>query len=527
MSDRVDRPPPDPSRAPTGEVPVVAVDRDEDAAYDRFLATGDDDMLTRITAPEATVPDEDPTTDLSEVTPPPPRSADLDRDDDPEPEAGDPAEDRRDGSGLVLARRRFLQFMVAGGAAAAGVGVVYTGRDRTPPPTIAQPSTQVGVLSRANTATVNEGQMLSSAVPNRVLVLVEMEGGNDGLSTVIPYGNGGYYDVRPNIAIAAEEILTLDSEVGLHPNLARLHQRGLAIVEGVGPVDGNLSHFEMVQRWDRGDVNGDGEEQSGFLARLADTLDDASPLVGLSVGGATPRFANSQASTVALDDPRSLRYLTATDDNRLLAYQESLPAFGRDETEMMGMVGSSWGQLLQLGAAVNAQLEREPDESNSMFTDGGGLGRQLALASTLIAADIGVRVVHARIGGFDTHENHRNRHDQLMARLDAAIDGFLTQIEADGAADRVLVATTSEFGRRVAENEGGTDHGSASVMFVAGPVTAGRYGVHTAPNLVDGRGNLPTEVPFDSYLATLAQSWLGIEAASVLAGEPEPVPLLF
>ena len=454
----------------------------------------------------------------------------------PEPEFDEPEFDEPEfddeGPSLaskILDRRKFLQVMVAGGAAAAGAGVIYSGRERSVEPTVAQPSTQVGVVTRENTSPDPEGRLLGDAVGNRVLVVVELEGGNDGLSTLVPYGSGAYYDLRPNIAIPEEEVLILDDEVGLNPNLVRLHQRGLAVVEGVGPLDGNLSHFEMVQRWSRGDMDGTNNYRSGFLARLADTVDNESPLVGLSVGGTTTRFANSTSSTLALDNPDALWYLADNGDAdpQLRTYHAGLSTFPIDQESMAGIVGSSWVQLLDLGATINEQTTRENDETNSMFTDGGRLGRQLAVAADLIAADVGVRIVHAHMGGFDTHENHSGRHNSLMGQLDAAVDGFLRQIELDGAADRVLVATTSEFGRRIAENERGLDHGSASIMMLAGaPVTAGRYGLAPPVAEPDDNGNLRTEVPFDAYLGTLAQSWLGVEAASVLPNDPEVLQLL-
>ena len=437
------------------------------------------------------------------------------------------AEELEDGDPTPLPflnRRRFLQALVASGATAAGAGIIYSGRERLPAserPTVAQPSTGVGVVSRANDSPDPVGRLVEGAVDNRVLVVVELEGGNDGLSTVIPAGAGAYYDLRPNTAVAEEDVLPLDGQVGLNPGLVRLQQRGLAVVEGVGPTDGNLSHFEMVQRWDKGDMEGTNNLRSGFMARLADTLDNGSPLVGLSVGGTTPRFANSTASTLALSSPNALRYLAAGDDGVLRTFQDGLTTFVNDEQTMAGMVGSSWLQLLDLGATVNAQTMRENDENNSMFTDGGGLGRQLAMAADLVAADVGVRLVHARLGGFDTHQNHLGRHLNLMNQLDAAIDGFLRQIELDGAADRVLVATTSEFGRRLAENEGGLDHGAASTMLLAGPIAPGRYGLAPPVDAPDENGNLTTEVPFDAYLATLAQRWLGVEGGSVLPGDPE------
>jgi uncharacterized protein (DUF1501 family) len=440
----------------------------------------------------------------------------------------------------VFNRRRFLQVLVAGGAAAAGAGVIRAGAERLPEipgipptrpggPTVAQPSTGVGVTTRANDGAELSGRLLPGAVADRVLVVIELEGGNDGLSTVVPYGRGSYYDLRPSLAIPADEVLAIDDQIGLHPNLTRLHRRGLGIVEGVGPIDGDLSHFEMVQRWDRGDVDGTAGLRSGFLARLADTLDNDSPLVGLSVAGSTPRFANSSASTLALDDPDALWYLDAaqTDNLMLATFHKALSGLEAGEDTMIGMVGSSWQQLLDLGVTVGQQTEREHDETNPMFTDGGSLGRQLSTAADLIAADVGLRIVHARLGGFDTHENHQSRHDGLMTQLDAAIDGFLQQVEADGAADRVIVATTSEFGRRVSENDQGFDHGAGSVMLVAGaPVITGSHGTPSPLDDLDDHGNLRTEVRFDSYLASLAERWLGVEGGSVFPNDPEILDLV-
>jgi len=188
--------------------------------------------------------------------------------------------DDMDDEERFLDRRRFLQLLVAGSATAAGGAVIYSGRERivTSTPAIEQPSTQVGVVTRANAAPETAGRLLDGANDNRVLVLIELVGGNDGLSTVVPYNSGNYYDLRPNIAIQPEEVLPLDDQVGLNPNLARLHARGIALVEGVGPIDGNLSHFEMVQRWDAGDVDGTSDLRSGFLARLVEQHHQDDPL---------------------------------------------------------------------------------------------------------------------------------------------------------------------------------------------------------------------------------------------------------
>jgi uncharacterized protein (DUF1501 family) len=161
-----------------------------------------------------------------------------------------------------------------------------------------------------------------------------------------------------------------------------------------------------------------------------------------------------------------------------------------------------------------------------MVKDGGDLGRSLATAAELLKIDLGVKVVHARFSGFDTHEGHGYKHKDLMAKIDVAIDGFLQKLADYGLAERVLVATSSEFGRRVKETGNGLDHGSASTMLLFGPVKPGRYGQASSLRDLDKNDNLKTNVPFDVYLATLAQVWLGVDAASVMPTKPEVIPII-
>ncbi|MGB5759105.1 MAG: DUF1501 domain-containing protein [Acidimicrobiales bacterium] len=369
---------------------------------------------------------------------------------------------------------------------------------------------------------VDTGLVAPAPVDQRVLVFIEFQGGNDGLSMVVPYGSSAYYDRRPRLAIAGEAVLPIDDQVGLSPSLARLHQRQLSTVEGVGPVDGVLSHFEMVERWELGDMRGRGGQRAGFLARLADAVDVGAAVTGLSVAGHTPRLDASRSSTLALNDFNQLRVLT-NDDWIYPRYRSAVRSFGGGP--MSTMITQSWDKLFDVGDSINGDIDKVDNES-LMIQEGGGLGRQLAMAAEMIKADVGVRVVHASLGGFDTHDGHQGKHERLMRTFDAAVDGFLQEIDNAGMSDRVLVATSSEFGRRVDENGSGLDHGAASSMLVLGPVPPGRAGDPSPVGDLDRNGNLKTTVPFDRYLATLAQDWLGIDAASVLPDAPEPIGII-
>lgn len=370
---------------------------------------------------------------------------------------------------------------------------------------------------------LGDAQLLNAApVDQRVLVFIEFQGGNDGLSMVVPYGVNAYYDERPNLALAGEDVLPIDDQIGLSPELVRLHQRQLTTVEGVGPVDGVLSHFEMVERWELGDMRGLGGQRAGFLARLSDAVDVGAAVTGLSVAGHTPRFNSSASSTLALSNLNQLRVLT-NDDWIFPRYRSAVRSFGGGP--MSTTITDSWNKLFNVGDSITTDIDKVNNDS-LMIQEGAQLGRQLAMAAEMIKADVGIRVIHASLGGFDTHDGHNGKHAQLMRRFDAAVDGFLQEIENAGMADRVLVATSSEFGRRVRENGSGLDHGAASSMLVIGPVKGGRGGDPSPVSDLDGNGNLRTTIPFDRYLATLSQSWLGVEAASVLPEAPEPLDLL-
>lgn len=436
-----------------------------------------------------------------------------------------------------VTRRRFIQGLAVAGTV--GVGVVRGAKPVEQQAIQSQLAGGAAQTARPQTPTTDAGQALETTAPSttvpeepeenplltpapldqRVLVLIEFQGGNDGPSMVVPYASGAYYDLRPNLAIPAEEVLAIDGEVGLAPALSRLHQRQFTTVEGVGPIDGVLSHFEMVDRWGQGDMRGLGGQRAGFLARVADGVDTGAAVTGLSVAGHTPRFSASNSSTLAISNLNQLRVLT-NDDWIFPRYRAAVRSFGGGP--MSTVITDSWNKLTNVGDAIQGDIDKVDNES-LMIQEGGRLGRQLAMAAEMIKADVGVRVVHATLGGFDTHDNHRNRHNRLMEEFDGAVAGFMQAIDAAGMADRVLVATSSEFGRRLRQNGSGLDHGAASSMLLFGPVKPGRAGDPSPMSQLDGNGNLKTTVPFDRYLATLAQDWLGVEAATILPENPIPM----
>ncbi len=345
----------------------------------------------------------------------------------------------------------------------------------------------------------------AAAVSDRILVLIELQGGNDGPSTVVPYGDSAYYDLRPNLAIPQAEVIPIDDQIGLSPELATLSERRFAVVEGVGNTLDSLSHFDQQKLWHFG--GGDG--RVGFISQLGTELGETygtDRLVTLSVAGYAPQLVGAGEGTLTLAGANQLRTLTRN-DWVYPGYRQAVQRFsGGPLTTRLAQSYSQIGSLVQ-----DLPEEIEIDRESRMIADGGQLGSQLWIAAGMIEAGTGARVIHAKIGGFDTHEGHVNRHAALMAQVDAAVDGFLDRMDNAGLSDRVLVALTSEFGRRGAENGAGLDHGNGSTLMVFGPVNEGRHGVYSSLSNLDDRGNLKTEIPYTSYLRTLAHDWLGTE----------------
>ena len=184
----------------------------------------------------------------------------------------------------------FLQRLAVLGAAGAS-GALLAGCSQS-----SDGQSQTGTGGSGDTAEeLATGVLTTNHVDGRVLVIVNLEGGNDGPSTVVPASSSAYYKARPRLAIEAGEVLSINDRIGLNPNLARLHERGVTIIEGVGPSEGDLSHFAMAERWALGDVNGTANFRTGFGGRLTDALHQGSPVTGITMSGSSP-FLYSQTA---------------------------------------------------------------------------------------------------------------------------------------------------------------------------------------------------------------------------------------
>ncbi len=350
----------------------------------------------------------------------------------------------------------------------------------------------------------------------RTLVLVQLSGGNDGLSTVVPYANDEYRRVRDSIRLNADQVLALDDERGLHGELKGLksmYDAGrLAIVEGAGYPNPIRSHFKSYDVWHTAHARGRAVGE-GWVPRLVREAfpKEAAPERMVHIGKQVPYSLHSPTSApVAFEIPESYRWFGQTPEASDAAPESTgNPALDR---------------LRGVQADANASSRRIRDAARSYRTaadyPNSAFGRALRVAASLIDARIGGRVISVDLNGFDTHRDQRRQHDQLMRTLDEGLAVFCGDLRGRTAGDECMVVVFSEFGRRVAENGSrGTDHGTAGPMFVMGaPVKGGLYG--EAPRLDRLKdGDLVHTTDFRSVYATVAQRWFGADAEAVLGAK--------
>ncbi|GAB4587419.1 DUF1501 domain-containing protein [Nocardia sp. IFM 10818] len=384
-----------------------------------------------------------------------------------------------------------------------------------------------GLLGReAPSAWTPPPPVRAAALEHRRLLVIEMAGGSDGLSMTVPYNDSRYRDLRRATAISAERVHPLDATLGLHPELSKLAASGVAVVPGVGIAKPDLSHFEMLHRWQTGDPEGTVRPGTGFLGRLCDHLGDPSaPAVGVALGiGATQALACERVTTLSVDAGNDGLFPVFEDENvraAWLAAQRAMAHPDRADAPLFAAARAGSAAALRfsdVAATLSPAADGYPDSD---------LGIQLRLAARLLADDNhGLRIVHVPMGAdFDTHTDHPARYAELMSDLDASLAALRADLAARGIADRVLIAAYSEFGRRVPDNgSDGLDHGAAGTALLLGPANAGVFGEQPSLRTLDAEDNLRATVNMTEFYATIAESWFGVPAGDVLPGAPRPLP---
>ncbi len=370
----------------------------------------------------------------------------------------------------------------------------------------------------------------------KILVVIEMAGGNDGLNTVAPLGDPLYAKLRPNIGVKAGEAVKIDKGLALHPRmgaLGKLYEKGqLAVVTGVGYPNPNRSHFQSMDIWQSGDPTLDARERSGWLARYFDEDGHfgGDPLAGIAMGGSLPLALWSQGSAASVVGNNAKEFGFSARGNAKSEQLKTLELLYKQDGMENGTVAASatdfirnvgdgiYGSSDAIKAALKTYDARAGKSAD--YPRNNGLANGLQTVAKLITGDLGTKVYYLSMGGFDTHANQPGSHAYLLGQLAEAVAAFNADLELQGRGKDVVVMTFSEFGRRAAENgSAGTDHGAASVMFAMGAsVKGGVYGDY--PKLDDlDNGDLKYHTDFRSVYATVLGNWLGVSAPKVLGGE--------
>jgi uncharacterized protein (DUF1501 family) len=386
---------------------------------------------------------------------------------------------------------------------------------------------------------------------DRILVVVQLSGGNDGLNTVVPFTQSAYYKARPGIGIPERSVLKLGSRdsVGLHPGLAgvkELYDNGqCSIIQGVGYPNPNRSHFKSMDIWHTADTSATG---NGWLGRYFDseccgfgkgeggTAENAAKAVsgspGIAIGRTAPlAMQGQQVKPVAFENEELFRWTGHAIDKEL-----SDPYSHLTQREIPEGVSpdSSTAFLMRtaLDAQVSSDLIRKAVRQRPLaqYPGNNNLARQLAMVAAMIRAGLPTRVYYVNHGGFDTHAGQggaQGRHAQLLGQFAAAVRAFYADLKASEADGRVLTMSFSEFGRRVSQNASqGTDHGTAAPMMLFGPmVRPGVIGDH--PSLTDlDDGDLKHTLDFRNVYAGVLSGWLKADARKVLGGSYRPALLV-
>jgi len=432
-------------------------------------------------------------------------------------------------SNKPLSRRTFI------GAAGATAGAVAVGSGVWA--TMLRDSVEKAALVGTGSAPSTTAALVNSGVVpygERVLVVLEMAGGNDAINTLVP-ASGLYNDARRELALRPKDLVTLaGTDYTLHPALAPLapywDAGSMAAVAGVGLMDQSRSHFKAMDTWWSG--NPGAPSQTGWLGRWLDaTLEGPNdPLRAIALGGGSRALVGEKTLATVVRNPAnfSLRTFPNMDADALIkaflataeplasspelaAAQEAIPS-ALEAVELLASVsgddddGSVFGSGPQRGAVTAADL--------------------LQTAAGIITLGIGTRVITVGIGGFDTHADQLGRHHDLLDDVGAGLAAFFERLAIDGNLDKVMVVTTSEFGRRIRENGSfGTDHGTGGLQFVFGPEVVGGQvvGDLDLANPVDG--DLPILIDTRSVYS-VGLDWLGGPTDETLAGPHDRLGLV-
>ncbi|HEY5463574.1 MAG TPA: DUF1501 domain-containing protein [Hanamia sp.] len=355
---------------------------------------------------------------------------------------------------------------------------------------------------------------------NKVMVVLQFSGGNDGLNTVIPVRNDIYYKSRPMLGIQKDQALQLTDEAGLNPALIYFKQLfdegNIGIMNNVGYPNPDRSHFRSMDIW-QSSSDSNQYVSTGWLGRYLDAQCSGcdKPTQALEIDDVLSlALKGENLKGLALRDPKKL-FNTSNEK-----YFREINASHDTEEPTVDYLYKTLSETLNSADYIYEQSRQHPSSQTYPATD---LGRNLKTICSLILSDINTKVYYVSLGSFDTHVNQESQQKRLFTELNDAMSAFVNDLKSNNRFQDVVVMTFSEFGRRVAQNaSGGTDHGTANNMFFIGGGLKEKGLLNPMPDLNDlNQGDLKYTVDFKSVYATMLHNWLGADDEKILGKKYE------
>ncbi|MEC4048537.1 DUF1501 domain-containing protein [Flavobacterium sp. SUN046] len=349
----------------------------------------------------------------------------------------------------------------------------------------------------------NQKQLITG---EECLVFIQLNGGNDGLNTFIPYDNPLYYEMRPKIALSKDIVIGKNRGMGFHPALkdfAQMQQNGdLSIIQNVGYPEPVRSHFRSQEIWQTA-TDSNKYLNEGWLGRFLDQqYHDHHPTAAINI---------DSIDNLALKgmEPNSI---TVKDPNRFKIKKNKEEEVTLSDNPQLDFVRKIANSVVEGSDEIQKALGNSTTEMTYPKT---GLAKNMEWIARLIKGNLNSKVYYTTLGGFDTHDNQLGIHERKLGELNDALYSFYTDIKSAGLLQNVTVVVFSEFGRRVKDNGNGTDHGTAAPMFIIGGNTGGKI-IGTNPNLADlNQGDLKHQIDFRSVYATLLKEKMHFDYSKI------------
>jgi uncharacterized protein (DUF1501 family) len=356
---------------------------------------------------------------------------------------------------------------------------------------------------------------------NKVAVILQLSGGNDGLNTVIPVRNDIYYKSRPRLGIVKDKALSLTDEVGLHPALtsfkAAYDDGSLGILNSVGYPNPDRSHFRSMDIWHTASESSE-YWNTGWLGRYLDAQCSGcdKPTQALEIDDVLSlALKGENVKGLALKDPKRLYGLS---NERY--FKDVLKQHGPDhhDEKPVDYLYKTMAETLSSADYIFQQSRLHPSKTEYPSTE---LGKSFKTIASLIFSDINTKVYYVSLGSFDTHVNQEGQQQRLFKEMNDAVGAFIKDLKLNNRFNDVLLFSFSEFGRKVAQNKsGGTDHGTANNMFFISGGLNEKGLLNTLPDLNDlDEGDLKYKVDFKNVYATVLQKWLNTDDKEILGSD--------